>query len=271
MSGLTQVIDKAQENGHPTTSAGGAGVLTGLGKLTGSEFRLMLRDPGMFFVAVIPVVLVLVFGLMSWSNSPSPDFGGARFIDIFLPPIVSVIISMMALNALTTVLATYRERGILRRLAVTPVRPVTLMLAQGLVNLAFIAAVAAAVLAIAGLAFDVPMPGQFAGFVLAFVLSVSSMFALGLLISAIAPSGKAANGIGSVVSFPMMFLAGLWTPGPLMPETIRRIADFSPLGAGSQAMQAAWNGAFPQPLHLIVLLGFTLVVGFIASRLFRWE
>ncbi|ONI81351.1 hypothetical protein ALI144C_21430 [Actinosynnema sp. ALI-1.44] len=263
-------MDVAQENDHRAPGKAGS-VLTGLGKLTGSEFRLMLRDPGIFFVAFFPVVLVLVFGLLPSTSSPSEEFGGGRFIDFYLPPVLTMIIAMMALNALSGVLAAYRERGVLRRLASTPVRPVTLMLAQGLVNMLLLSSVTAVVLLLAGLAFDVPLPRQFFGFVLAFVLCVSAMFALGLLIAALAPTGKAANGIGTVAFFPLAFLAGVWTPGPLMPDVVRRISDFSPLGAGSQAMQAAWSGAFPKPLHLIVLLGFTLVVGFIASRLFRWE
>jgi ABC-2 type transport system permease protein len=246
-------------------------VMTGLRPLIGSEARLLFRDPGIFFVLVIPILLVMIFGLLPSTSEPSEDFGGGRFIDFYLPPIITLIIAMMALNLLTSVLATYRERGVLRRLAVTPVRPVTVMLAQGVVNLVLLAGLTLAVLAIGGFAFDVPMPRQPVGFVLAFVLCVSSMFAIGLLISALAPTGRAANGIGTVAFFPLAFLAGLWTPGPLMPDVVRRISDFSPLGAGSQALQRAWDGSFPEPLHLVVMLVFTLGVGFIAARLFRWE
>jgi ABC-2 type transport system permease protein len=245
--------------------------MTGLGKLTRAEFRLLLRDPGVAFVMVIPVLLVTIFGLLPSTGQPSEDFGGGRMIDYFVPPILTLIIGMMALNALSSVLATYRERGILRKMAVTPVRPVTLMLAQGIVNMALLTGVAVLVLAIGGFAFDVAIPRQLGGFVLAFVLCVSAMFAVGLLIAALAPTGKAANGIGTVAFFPLAFLAGLWTPGPLMPDVVRRISDFSPLGAGSQAMMRAWEGSFPEPLHLGVLLVFTLGVGFVAARLFRWE
>jgi ABC-2 type transport system permease protein len=245
--------------------------MTGLGKLTRAEFRLMSRDPGVAFVVVIPVLLVVIFGLLPSTGQPSEDFGGGRFIDYYVPPILTMIIGMMALNALSSGLATYRERGILRKMAVTPVRPVTLMLAQGIVNLALLTGLAVLVLAIGGFAFDVAIPRQLGGFVLAFVLCVSAMFAVGLLIAALAPTGKAANGIGTVAFFPLAFLAGLWTPGPLMPDIVRRISDYSPLGAGSQAMMRAWEGSFPEPLHLGVLLVFTLGVGFIAARLFRWE
>jgi ABC-2 type transport system permease protein len=257
-----------------TASAGNpnrGSVMIGLRKLTGSEFRLLFSDPGIAFAVVLPLLLVTVFGLIPGTGQPSEDFGGGRMIDFFLPPIITMVIGMLALNLLTSVLATYREKGVLRRLAVTPVRPITLMLAQGLVNLALLTGLTVLLLAYATLAYDVPFPRQFPGFLLAFVLCVSSMFAIGLLISAIAPTGKAANAIGTVAFFPLAFLAGLWTPGPTMPDVVRAISDYSPLGAGAQAMQRAWDGSFPEPLHLVVLLVFTLGVGFVAARLFRWE
>jgi ABC-2 type transport system permease protein len=115
------------------------------------------------------------------------------------------------------------------------------------------------------------LPRQTLGFLVAFLLSICAMFAIGLLVAALAPTGKAANGIGTVLFFPLGFLAGLWTPGPLMPDVVRQISSFSPLGAGVQAIQRAWEGSFPEPLHLAVLVAYTVVLGFIAARRFRWE
>jgi ABC-2 type transport system permease protein len=245
--------------------------LTGLGKLARSEYRLLFRDPGIAWVIALPLLLVVIFGLIPSMNTPSADFGGGRFIDYYTPVLVTMIVAMLSLNLLSAVLASYRERGVLRRLAVTPVRPVTLLLAQGLVNLILLTSLVAVLLTVANVAFDVPLPRDIPGFLLAFVLCVSAMFALGLLIAAIAPTGKAANGIATVLFFPLGFLAGIWTPGPLMPDVIRKISDFTPLGAGVQAMQGAWDGQFPSSLHLIVLLALTLGLGFAAAKLFRWD
>jgi ABC-2 type transport system permease protein len=245
--------------------------MIGLGNLARSEARLVFRDPGVAWVIVLPLLLVVIFGVIPSTSTPSPDFGGGRFIDFYVPVLVTMIIGLMSLNLLASVLGTYRERGVLRRLAVTPVKPGTLLLAQGIVNMVLLTTIAVVMLAIAGLAFHVPMPRDVLGFVLAFLLCVAAMFSIGLLIAAVAPTGKAANGIGTVLFFPMAFLSGLWTPGPMMSDTIRRIADFSPLGAGAQAMQRAWDGSFPQPLHLVVLAAYTVIIGFIAARRFRWE
>ncbi|TCO62571.1 ABC transporter permease [Actinocrispum wychmicini] len=245
--------------------------LIGLGKLSGSEFRLLCREPGMAWVVVLPILLCAVFGLLPATGRPSPDFGGGRMIDFYVPVLVSFVVALMALNTLAAVLGTYRERGVLRRLAVTPVKPLTLLVAQGLVNLAVLAGVIVGMLALAGFAFDVPMPKQVVGYLLALLVTIASMFSIGLLVAALAPTGKAANGIGTVLMFPSVFLAGLWTPGPAMGDVVRRIAEFTPLGAGGQAMQEAWSGSFPSLLHLVVPVVYTLVIGFIAARTFRWE
>lgn len=97
------------------------------------------------------------------------------------------------------------------------------------------------------------------------------MGGLGLLVAALAPTASAASGIGTMLYFPLMFLAGAWTPGPLMPALARRIADFTPLGAASAAMQDAWVGDWPSLLHLAVLAASAVALGALSARLFRWE
>lgn len=41
--------------------------------------------------------------------------------------------------------------------------------------------------------------------------------------------------------------------------------------AASMAMQDAWMGDWPSPLHLAVLAGSALGLGVLSARLFRWE
>src|SRR4051794_25616840 len=100
-----------------------SGGMVGLGRLVGSEMRLLRREPGILWVLGLPILLSVVFGLIPGTSTPSPDFGGGRFIDFYVPVLICFVIAMMALNVVASALGTYRERGVLRRLAVTPVRP----------------------------------------------------------------------------------------------------------------------------------------------------
>ena len=246
--------------------------MTGLAKLIGVESKLFLREPvPAFFAIVFPALLVVVLGVaIPGFREPSEDIGGARPVDLYLPIVLALAIATVTMVSLLSVLAAYRERGVLRRLSTTPVSPATLLAAQLIVNLA--ALVIGSVLAyVAGyLLFRVQPPANVVALLVAFLLGSAAMCAVALFIASVSPSARAASGLGSLVYFPMMFFAGVWTPGPMMPEGARRVADFMPLGAASQAMQDAWAGGWPSPLHLVVMSGMAVGFGVAATRLFRW-
>jgi ABC-2 type transport system permease protein len=103
------------------------------------------------------------------------------------------------------------------------------------------------------------------------VLAALAMFAVGLLVASLAPSGKSAGAIGTLVFFPIVFFAGLWIPRDSMNDVLRTISDLTPLGAGVQSLQDAAAGHWPHLLPVAVMLGWTVVAGGLAARYFRWE
>ena len=241
-------------------------------KLTVTELRLLGREPlAAFFSLLFPTVLVVILGSIPSFREPSADLGGARVIDLYVGIAAVLSLATLGLQVVPTVLANYREKGILRRLATTPVRPLMLLSAQ--LAAALLVAVVAAALAIAvgRIGFDVALPAQFAAFVLGYLLAALGVFAIGLFIAAVAPSGKAGNSIGTLLFFPSMFFAGLWTPREVMPEALQRVGDFTPLGAGERALHDAMTGHWPSLLSATVLVGYLAVFGFGAARLFRWS
>jgi ABC-2 type transport system permease protein len=244
-----------------------------LTKLTIVESKLFVRDLGsVFFGLAFPAVLLLVLGgVMPGFRDPIEELDGVRPVDLYLPVVAALAIATTALVTLPSYLATYRERKLLRRLAVTPVRPVWLLAAQLAVNVA--ATLAAIVLAfVAGLAvFQVDPPANPAGFILAAGLGAAAMFGIGLLLAAIMPNPRVANGVGMLLYFPLLFFAGVWLPGPAMPEGMQRIGEFTPLGAAAQAFHEAWAGGWPSLLQVAVMLGYLLFTGGLAARSFRYS
>ena len=89
------------------------------------------------------------------------------------------------------------------------------------------------------------------GFVAAFVLGMSSLFAIGLLVAAVAPSSTVANALIWPIFVAVMFLGGVYLPRWLLPEIVVQIGDFTPPGV--QAMLDAWLGAPPQLLPLVIM------------------
>jgi ABC-2 type transport system permease protein len=241
-------------------------------KLTLTELKLFLREPtAVFFAVIFPPLLLGVLGVIPGFREPSEDLGGQRVIDLYVPIMIAFVLAMLAISVVPTFLATYREKGILRRLSTTPVRPRSVLLAQLVMGVGMALVAVTLVLGVGVVAFDTAMPGQPLGYLVAFVLAAAATFAVGMLIAAVAPSGKVASGIGSILFFPMMFLAGLYFPREAMPDVLRRIGDFTPLGAGVQALQDAATGTWPQPLHLAVLAAVAIAASLFAAKLFRWE
>ena len=247
--------------------------MNALTSIVATEFKLFVREPlGSFFALVFPAVLIAVLGsALPGFTDPAPELGGRRPIDVYLPITLALAIATVTMITLLGVLSAYRERGVLRRLATTPVSPAALLGAQLIVNVAALLFGSLLAYATAAALFHVAAPGNIPGTVLAFGLGSAAMAAVALLIAAVAPSARASSGLGSIVYFPMMFAAGVWTPGPTMPESVRRVAEYTPLGAASQALQDAWSGHWPRPQELAVMAVLTVVFGAVAARTFRWE
>ncbi|HLR83500.1 MAG TPA: ABC transporter permease [Nocardioidaceae bacterium] len=237
-----------------------------------SEARLLLREPGViFWVLAFPTLLLVVLGLIPSFRDAQSDLGGQRVVDLYVPVAVLLGMIMAALQALPHGLSSYRERGILRRLRVTPVRPAHLLAAQIAVYAAASSVSALVVLAVGKLGYGVDLPDNALGYIVAFVLAMTGALALGATLAAIAPTTRATAAISSCVFFPTMFTAGVWMPVQTMPGMLRTIVESTPMGAGANALNTAAVGGTPEVVDLAVVIGWSIVFIALAVRLFRWE
>jgi ABC-2 type transport system permease protein len=250
------------------------GVASGpaLRRLTITEAKLVIRERSSIIWGFgFPLLLLIIFGNIPSFRKPDKDLGGLTLLDAYVPILIAMVIALLSVSAMPAFLTGYRERGVLRRMATTPVGPSRVLAAQLIVNLVQAVGTLILILGVAWLAFGVALPRQPAGFAIAAIFSLAAVLTLGLLVAAVAPTGRSANAIGTLLFFPMMFFAGLWLPRAAMPPVLRHISDFTPLGAAVQALQDSSRGAWPHPLHLAVLACYALVFGVAAARLFRWE
>ena len=231
--------------------------------LTLTEARLLLREPlALFWGLVFPMVLLAIMGLSATS------IGGVSLVAIYEPIVIAFVSVAFGVQGIPVQVAGYRERRVLRRLATTPAGPARVIGAQQIVSQAVILIATAGVVAVGRLGFGVPLPRQPAGFALVAVLSATAMVALGLLIGAFAPTARSAGVAATVLFFPLMYFAGLWTPQ--MSATARHIGQFTPLGATVQALGDTMAGTWPHPAALVVLGVCTIACAGGAVRFFRW-
>lgn len=244
--------------------------MSSLMKLVQIETRLFLRDPMSVAIGLLlPTVILIGLGAIPILREPAEDMGGQRFIDYFAPSAIVMAVAVLGMTNLPAVLATYRERGVLRRMQATPVHPAKLLVAQLIVNLGASLAAALLVIVSGKLVYDVPIPQHLLGFTIAFVLGISSVFALGMLVAAVAPTSRAASGLSTVVFMSVMFFGGVYLPRFMLPDAVARAGDFVPPGV--QSLLDGWNGTAPEALPLLVMAATAVAAGALSARIFKWE
>jgi ABC-2 type transport system permease protein len=236
------------------------------------EGRLFLRDlPASVTTLAIPVLLVAAFGLIPGFGDADPDLGGQSGTQYIASIAVGLSIAVLGFAWLPGGLASNREKGILRRLAATPVGPARLLAAQVTVGAGALVLSMVLVLGVSRIGYGVALPARPAEFALVVVLAAAALFSLGLLIGALAPSARSGNALGMGLFFPSMFLAGVYVPREVLPPAVQHVSDLTPLGACVQALRDTWVGHDARPLHLAIMAGYAVLACLVAPRVFRWQ
>ena len=243
--------------------------------LTKVATLLLLRNPTSIFMALLPALLLMlqayvIPGTTNPVGGTDRALADLRPIDFFVPVAVAVAMTSIAITNYPSSVGSYRETGILRRLGVTPVGAHRVLLAQWAVSAVSLGAAIALTLSVAWFAIGTSTPRNPAVVTVIILVGATAMMALGSVIAAVAPSAQAAYGLGLLVFMATMFTAGIWTPGPLMPETIRTISAFTPMGAMTQALTDAWFTGTASLLPFIVMTVWALLASVLAIRVFRW-
>jgi len=246
--------------------------MDGFSRLAFVETKLFLREKvAALALFGIPVGLVIGFGMIPGFGDPQKGLSDQIGTEYIAALGVAIVLVSLGLQSVPMVIAQYRERGILRRLAVSPVRPLTLLLAKLAVWAAVGIMSVALVIAVTRFAFHVPVPVEIGWFVLSVTLGLGSLFAVGMLVAAVAPTSRTATGIGWLLFFVNMFFAGVYFPTEEMSPAMRQIGNVTPLGSALHAVRDSWMGLAPRPEYLGIMAAYVLIAGALAARFFRWE
>jgi ABC-2 type transport system permease protein len=237
-----------------------------------TEARLFGRELGsVFWILLFPTLVLAILGAVPSSREPDEALGGVRLVDVYTS--VSVLLAMIVASVISmpAVVASYRERGILRRLRTTPVHPGSLLGAQVGVHAAAVLAAIALALGTARMLYDVPLPEAPGWYIVSLLLATAASFTIGAVVTSVASTTRAAQTVGMVVFFPLMFTAGVYSPVPAMSGWLHAVVTLTPLGAGAEALNDALLGRSPDLADLAVIGAWTAVLALVAVRAFRWE
>ena len=196
-----------------------------------------------------------------------------NFISYFVPSMLGLSVMQVGIFAAIPLVAD-REKLILKRLAATPLRRWQLVGSNILMRLLIAMTQAVIIVLVGSMAFGVQITGNLllvAGFV---TLGAVTFLALGYVIASFANTEDSANGMTSVIQFPMMFLSGSFFQIDQMPDFLQLIARALPLTYLSDALRQVMVGGAPFAAlwTCFAVLAVWLVVCFgIAARKFRWQ
>src|SRR3954451_13188439 len=195
------------------------------------------------------------------------------FISYLVPSILGMSLMQVGIFAAIPLVGD-RQKLILKRLQATPLRRWQLVGSNVLMRLLIAVFQTAIIVGVGSALYHVQIAGSWLLIGGLILLGSLAFIALGYVIASFAATEDAANGMTSVVQFPLMFLSGTFFPIDAMPDSLRAVARALPLTyLGDGLRQVMVDGTPFSPLWLcFAFLAVWLVVCFgIAARFFKWQ
>lgn len=236
------------------------------------EQKQFFRSPDvLIFNLCMPVVTLMIIGLIAGTKMAGDS--GMTYLESSFVAITSVGICCSAFMSIPIVMVDYRDKKILKHFYCSPCSPARLLMADVLCSGVMAALSAVCVAMVACLFFGYRMIGNVVLFVLTWLLTMISMFSIGLLVAAVCRTTKSMNVATTLLYFPMLLFSGATIPYELFPKGMQQVAGYMPLGVGIRLMKSVSQGAPISGMaeQIAILAVIAVVCTLIAIKTFRWE
>jgi ABC-2 type transport system permease protein len=196
------------------------------------------------------------------------------YVDFLVPGILAMTLMTSGMLGLSLEFVNYREKGILRRIKVSPL-PLSRFLGSQLTAALIMAVIQAVVLlAVGKLVFNIHIRGNYLYMAILVIIGAAAFLAVGFLIASITRSFKTAQMASTAITFPMMFLSGVFIPLAILPPFLATVAKLLPLyylGDALREVMIRGKDLWAVRLDLLVVVGMGLICFLASIKLFRWE
>ena len=246
----------------------------------GNEIKQFLRSKQqVVFTMGFPIIMLVIFGSIF-----SGDLGGGvKFTQYFVTGMIASGLMVTGFQALAIQIPIERDRGVLKRLAGTPMpRSVYFIGKVGMV-LAIAAAETVLLLAVAVPFFDVSLPttiDQWLTLLWVSLLGITACTLGGIAFSSLAKSGRGAPALVTPVALVLQFISGVFFVFTELPPWMQQAASLFPLKWMCQGMRAVFlpdgfasqEAAGSWELGLVALVLAAWCVGglILCLTTFRW-
>lgn len=234
-------------------------------RLMTSELRLLRRDPlTLTFVLAFPIVSMLIIG--GSFGTEADDAFPVNPTHWYVASYFATVIGATGLIMLPVHIASYRERGVLRRLSASGFPRWSFALAQLVIGVAAIVVSGILLLAVAAPVYGVPAVEDPARVVLGILAGSIAFVSIGIVLGTVMPSARAAQAVGLMLFFPS-FLLGVGGPPPaVLSDVLRSIADVLPLKLVTDSVREPWLGIGDGTGPLLVVVAIAAVATALAAR-----
>ena len=226
------------------------------------------RDTEMVFWSLaIPVFFLFVFSFALGG-------GSTRTTSTFLVPgLIGAQVLSSGFWGVGAMLATFREKKVLRRVYLTPLPAWVFFAALVLYRMSLLAVQALLLALVGSFVFHVRVSGNPLEIAVILILGAATFVSLGTVIGAVVRSTESANNIASVLTVPLAFLSDAYIPIDRFPPQIGNVLRVLPStqfidafrGIAMHGESLAHYGSW-----VVILVLWTLAGTAVSARYFRW-
>lgn len=235
------------------------------------EQKIFFRSPDVIlFCLAMPLVVFFVITMITGEKNAADS--GLTYLQSAYVSLSTVGICCSAFMSIPITVVELRAQGILRRMYCSPCSPARLLACDTLCS-GVIAALSTLILTVAAVVFfRYRMPGNVLVYIAVWLLTMLSMFSIGLMVASLCRTTKSMNVATSLLYFPMLLFSGATIPAEVFPGALRAIAGWMPLGVGIKLLKSVSMGYYDRMVTpVLTLIAIAVICGTIAVRTFRWE
>ncbi|HEY0394156.1 MAG TPA: ABC transporter permease [Candidatus Elarobacter sp.] len=236
---------------------------------TKTHFVWYFRRDGemMFWTLAMPVFFLVLF---SFAFSDGKNTGSSKFL---VPGIIGAQVLSSGFWGVGVMLATFREKHLLRRVYITPMPPWVFFASLVVYRMVLLAAQATLLVAVGALVFHVRIVGNPLQILAILMLGTATFVSLGTIIGALARTTESANNIASIMSVPLAFLSDAYVPIDRFPHAVAATLRLLPSTQFIETFRdvAVYGASLSgYGVWIVALVLWTVAGTAVSARTFRW-
>ena len=235
------------------------------------EQKMFFRSPDVIlFNLAMPLVALILIAMIAGNKSASDS--GLTYLQSAYVALSTVGICCSAFMSIPISIVESRARGVLRRMYCSPCSPARLLACDALCS-AVMAALSTLILTVAAVVvFGFRMQGSVLVYIALWLLTMISMFSIGLMVAGLCRTTKSMNVATSLLYFPMLLFSGATIPLEVFPKGFQAVAKLMPLGVGIDLLKSVSMGCYDKlAMPVVILTAIAVICGAVAVKTFRWE